>query len=238
LDKTGSKGTGKWTVQEAAEQGVAAPAIASSLDARYLSARKEERMNASTILQGPKEYPNVSKPQILEDLAAALFCSKICSYAQGLDIIKNASDQHGWNVNLAQCARMWRGGCIIRAKILDSIAEAFSANPALPNLMVAPNISENLNKNQLAWRRIVTLCIAAGIPCPTLSSSLSYFDSYRRASLPANLTQAQRDFFGGHTYERVDKPNEGPFHCVWTSKHKGIGDVKARTAGEVDLSHV
>jgi len=238
LDKTGSKGTGKWTVQEAAEKAVAAPAIASSLDARYLSARKEERVAASTILQGPSEYPNVSKPQILEDLTSALFCSKICSYAQGLDIIKTASLEHGWNIDLAKCARMWRGGCIIRAKLLESIAAAFTSNPSLTNLMVSPEISEKLSKNQLGWRRIVTLCIASGIPCPTLASSLNYYDTYRRASLPANLTQAQRDFFGGHTYERIDKPDEGPFHCVWTSNHKGIGDVKARTAGEKDLSHM
>lgn len=230
LDKTGMKGTGRWTVQEAAEQSVAAPTITAALDARYVSGRKEERVEASSILSGPTEVPNVSKSQIVEDLGSALYCAKICSYAQGLGIIKAASDAKGWNVNLAQCAKMWKGGCIIRAKLLDQIQEAFTNNPDLANLMVDPNIAKELNEKQMQWRRIVTLCIGSGVACPSLSASLNYFDSYRRASLPANLTQAQRDFFGGHTYERTDR--EGPFHCVWTRAHKDLGDISQRTAGE------
>lgn len=230
LDKTGMKGTGRWTVQEAAEQSVAAPTITASLDSRYISGRKDERVAASKILHGPTGAPNVSKPQILEDLRAALYCSKICSYAQGLGIIKAASDANGWDIDLSQCAKMWKGGCIIRAKLLDKIQVAFTNNSNLVNLMVDPGFANELNARQMAWRRIVTLCIAHGIACPSLCASLNYFDSYRRESLPANLTQAQRDFFGGHTYERIDR--EGPHHCAWTKTHKAIGNLNERSAGE------
>lgn len=224
------KGTGRWTVQEAAEQSVAAPTITASLDMRYISARKSERVAASKILQGPTEVPNVSKPQIIDDLGAALYCAKVCSYAQGMGIIKAASDANGWNVDLSQCAKMWKGGCIIRAKLLDKIQAALAKDPSLPNLMVDPGFAEELNARQMSWRRIVTLCVASGVPCPALSASLSYFDSYRRENLPANLTQAQRDFFGGHTYERID--SSGPHHCAWTKKHKEIGNLNERSAGE------
>lgn len=230
LDKTGMKGTGKWTVKEAAECGIAAPTIAASLDARFLSGRKDERVQAAKILTGPKNIPNVSKKQFVQDIEAALYCAKICSYAQGIGIIKAASDNHKWDIDLSQCAKMWKGGCIIRAKLLDQIQAAFANDVNLPNLMVDPGFARELNNRQMAWRRIVTLCIASGIACPSLSSSLSYFDSYRRANLPANLTQAQRDFFGGHTYERIDR--EGPHHTAWTDSHKAIGDISERTAGE------
>ena len=224
------KGTGRWTVQEAAEQSVAAPTITAALDARYISGRKDQRVAASKILTGPKESPNVSKPQIIADLGDALYCAKVCSYAQGLGIIKAASDEKDWDVDLGQCAKMWRGGCIIRAKLLDKIQNAYKKDPDLPNLMLDPDFAEELNSKQMSWRRIVTLCVASGVACPSLSASLSYFDSYRRENLPANLTQAQRDYFGGHTYERIDKT--GPFHCAWTKKHKAIGDLKDRSAGE------
>jgi 6-phosphogluconate dehydrogenase len=230
LDKTGMKGTGRWTVQEAAEQSVAAPTITASLDARYISGRKEERVAASKILNGPTGAPNVSKPQIIADLGAALYCAKVCSYAQGIGIIKAASEANDWNVDLSMCAKMWKGGCIIRAKLLDKIQDALAKNPNLANLMVDPGFAKELNDRQMAWRRIVTLCIASGVACPSLSASLSYFDSYRRESLPANLTQAQRDFFGGHTYERIDV--EGPHHCAWTKTHHAIGNLKERSAGE------
>lgn len=230
LDKTGMKGTGRWTVQEAAEQSVAAPTIAASLDSRYMSGRKDERIAASSILKGPTEVPNISKPQIIDDLGAALYCAKVCSYAQGVGLIKAASDANDWNVDLSQCAKMWKGGCIIRAKLLDKIQAALANDESLINLMIDPGFAEELNARQLSWRRIVTLCVASGVPCPALSASLNYFDSYRRANLPANLTQAQRDFFGGHTYERIDK--EGPFHCAWTKTHKDIGNINERTKGE------
>jgi len=233
LDKTGMKGTGRWTVQEAAEQSVAAPTIASALDARYISGRKDERIAASKILTGPKEgsSPTVDKNQIIEDLKAALYCSKIASYAQGLSIIKAASDKNGWDVDLDLCARMWRGGCIIRAQLLKGIQEAFKENIDLPNLMVDPGFAADLNTRHMAWRRVVTLAIANGIAVPSTSSSLSYFDQYRRANLPANLIQSQRDFFGGHTYERNDKP--GTYHTLWDDSHQDLGDLTGRTAGEL-----
>jgi len=230
LDKTGSKGTGRWTVQEAAERSVAAPTLAAALDARYISSRKDERIAASAVLTGPKETPNVSKFQILEDLQNALYSAKIASYAQGLTIIKATSDEKGWDVDMAQCAKLWKGGCIIRAKLLGKMQAAYQNNPDLANLMIDPSFAAELNERSMSWRRIVTLCVASGVACPGLCSALNYFDTYRRGQLPANLTQAQRDFFGGHTYERNDR--DGPFHTAWTDAHKDIGDISTRTAGE------
>mmetsp|Transcript_2439 Transcript_2439/g.6786 ORF Transcript_2439/g.6786 Transcript_2439/m.6786 type:complete len:488 (-) Transcript_2439:310-1773(-) len=231
LDKTGMKGTGRWTVQEAAEQSVAAPTIAASLDSRYLSGRKEERVAAENILEGPSKKPDVDKAQIISDLKSALYCAKVVSYAQGLGIIRAASEKMEWNVDLALCARMWRGGCIIRARLLAGIQEAVQRDTKLANLMVDPGFAKELNERQLAWRRIVTLGIASGISVPAMSASLSYYDQYRRSRLPANLVQAQRDFFGGHTYQRVDK--EGTFHTLWDDAHKDLGDLAGRTAGEL-----
>lgn len=234
LDKTGMKGTGRWTIQEAAERSVAAPTMAASLDARYISARKDERVKASSILKGPDmtaaEIP-VHKGQMLDDLKAALYAAKVCSYAQGLGIIKSASDDMSWNVNLSECARLWKGGCIIRAALLQKIQDALARDKNLANLVLDPVIAGELNERTAAWRRVVVVSVGYGVATPSLSGSLNYFDSYRRASLPANLTQAQRDFFGGHTYERTDR--EGPFHCVWTDAHKSIGDINERKAGEI-----
>lgn len=231
LDKTGMKGTGRWTVQEAAEQSVAAPTIASALDARYISGRKEERVAAEKILEGPINKPNVDKSQIIKDLESALYASKIVSYAQGLGIIKAASEKNDWNVDLALCARMWRGGCIIRAKLLKGIQDAVGRDVNLPNLMVDKDFAAALNERQMAWRRIVSLGIANGIALPAMSASLGYYDQYRRARLPANLVQGQRDFFGGHTFQRTDM--EGTFHTLWDDAHKDIGDLTGRTAGEL-----
>jgi 6-phosphogluconate dehydrogenase len=234
LDKTGMKGTGRWTIQEAAERSVAAPTMAASLDARYISARKDERVKASTILKGPDmtaaEIP-VHKAQLLEDLKGALYCAKVCSYAQGLGIIKGCSDDYNWNVNLSECARLWKGGCIIRAALLQKIQDALARDKMLPNLIQDPVIAGELNERTAGWRRAVVVAIGYGISTPALTGSLNYFDSYRRANLPANLTQAQRDFFGGHTYERTDR--EGVFHTTWTDAHKSIGDISERMAGEV-----
>lgn len=232
LDKTGMKGTGRWTVQEAAEQSVAAPVIAASLDSRYLSGRKEERVKASKLLQGPAEesIPRVDREQILSDLQSALYCAKVASYAQGLAIIQAASEKYNWNVDLALCASMWRGGCIIRAALLSKITNAL-ANRNLPNLLVDPAFADELNSRHMAWRRIVTLGVASGIATPALSAGLNYYDQYRRDRLPANLIQAQRDFFGGHTFERTDRA--GTFHTLWDESHKDIGDLKGRTAGEM-----
>ena len=198
LDKTGMKGTGKWTVQEGAEKGVAVPTIAAALDARMLSGRKEEREAAASVLDAPT-IEKGDRQQLIDDVQAALYASKICSYAQGLSLIKAASEEHTWNVDLSECARLWTGGCIIRAQLLDSIQKAFAGNKDLVNLMVDKRFASLLNERVPAWRRVVASCITNGIACPALSSSITYFDSYRRARLPANLTQAQRDFFGAHT---------------------------------------
>ena len=232
LDKTGMKGTGRWTVQEAAEHSVAAPLLASALDTRYLSALKAERIVASKILNGPTDdVAPIDKDQIINDLKSALYCAKITSYAQGLGIIKAASDKFQWDIDLGMCASMWRGGCIIRAQFLSKIKEAYQTNPDLQNLLVDPTFANELNIRQMSWRRIVSLCVASGLPVPALSTSLAYYVQYRRERLPANLIQAQRDFFGGHTYERIDR--EGVFHCLWDDTHKDIGDLTGRTAGEL-----
>lgn len=231
LDKTGMKGTGRWTIQEAAERSIAAPTMAAALDLRYISARKEERVAAAAILTGPTEIPSVDKDQIIEDVRQALYAAKICSYAQGMNLIKAASEHFGWGVDLGECARIWKGGCIIRARFLGSIKAAYVRNPELPNLLVDPTFAQELISRQGGWRRIVSLCVASGISCPALSASLGYYDSYRRARLPANLTQAQRDFFGGHSYERTDRP--GVFHAAWTAAHHDIGDVAQRNLGNI-----
>ena len=234
LDKTGMKGTGRWTIQEAAERSVAAPTMAASLDARYISARKEERVKASTILKGPEmthaEIP-VHKGQLIDDLKSALYAAKVCSYAQGLGIIKSSSDDMNWNINLSECARLWKGGCIIRAALLQKIQDALARDSKLPNLILDPVIASEINERTAAWRRVIVVAVGYGIATPSLSASLNYFDSYRRASLPANLTQAQRDFFGGHTYERTDR--DGVFHTAWTDSHKSIGDISERKLGEI-----
>jgi len=231
LDKTGMKGTGRWTIQEAAERSVAAPTMASALDVRYLSARKDERIQASKVLKGPNEVPIVHKQQILNDCKDALYCAKVCSYAQGLCIIKSASEQMGWGVDLSECARIWKGGCIIRAGFLERLQTAYVNDPNLCNLLMDPMFVEAVNNRQNAWRRIVSLCVASGLACPALSASLAYYDTYRRENLPANLTQAQRDYFGGHTYERLDRP--GTFHAHWTAAHHDLGDIASRTAGNL-----
>jgi len=232
LDKTGMKGTGRWTIQEAAERSVVGNVMSAALDARYVSGRKDERISASQILLGPTEVPAVDKSQLIDDVKQAMYAAKLVSYAQGLNLIKEASNQvEGWDINLGECARIWRGGCIIRAKFLDRVTEAFQKKPDLASLLVDPDFAKELNSRQPSWRRVVSLCIASGIACPALGASLAYFDSYRRERLPANMCQAQRDFFGGHTFERTDK--EGKFHVQWTDAHKNIGDANERTKGEV-----
>nr|BAG32441.1 6-phosphogluconate dehydrogenase [Euglena gracilis] len=232
LDKTGMKGTGRWTIQEAAERNSPACVMAAALDARYISARKDERVAAEAILKGPTDpTPAVDKAAFVADVRAALFCSKVVSYAQGMNLIRSAGQELGWPIDLAECARIWKGGCIIRAAFLDDIKKAFQQNPALPNLLVDPYFSSMLNSRTAAWRRVVQLAVVSGIAAPAISAALAYFDSYRRGSLPANLTQAQRDFFGGHSYQRTDR--DGVFHCEWTSAHKAIGNIAERTRGNL-----
>uniref|UniRef100_A0A0D9WL06 6-phosphogluconate dehydrogenase, decarboxylating n=1 Tax=Leersia perrieri TaxID=77586 RepID=A0A0D9WL06_9ORYZ len=214
LDKTGMKGTGKWTVQQAAELSVAAPTIEASLDSRFLSGLKDERVEASKIFQGDfsSNLP-VDKAQLIEDVRQALYASKICSYAQGMNIIKAKSMEKGWGLNLGELARIWKGGCIIRAIFLDRIKKAYDRNSDLANLLVDPEFAQEIMDRQAAWRRVVCLAINNGVSTPGMSASLAYFDSYRRDRLPANLVQAQRDYFGAHTYERVDIP--GSYHTEW-----------------------
>ncbi|XP_062026969.1 6-phosphogluconate dehydrogenase, decarboxylating 3, chloroplastic [Rosa rugosa] len=231
LDKTGMKGTGKWTVQQAAELSVAAPTIAASLDCRYLSGLKEERESAEEALKqaGFKEEignvtSGIDKKRLIDDVRQALYASKICSYAQGMNLLRAKSMEKGWNLNLGELARIWKGGCIIRAVFLDRIKNAYQRNQGLPNLVVDPDFAKEMVQRQAAWRRVVGLAVAAGISTPGMCASLSYFDTYRRARLPANLVQAQRDLFGAHTYERVDRP--GSFHTEWTKlaqKSSGVG---------------
>jgi 6-phosphogluconate dehydrogenase len=213
LDKTGMKGTGRWTVQEAAEKSVPAPTIAAALDGRYLSGLKEQRVAASRVLAGPEDRPRVDRTRLVHDVRDALYTAKICSYAQGMNLLRAASGQYGWDLQLGEIARIWKGGCIIRAVFLDRIKSAYEADPTLPSLLVDEGFAGDLAARQGAWRRVVALAVGAGISVPGLSASLGYFDSYRRARLPANLVQAQRDYFGAHTYERVDR--EGSFHTDW-----------------------
>eukprot|EP01018_Ginkgo_biloba_P008010 Gb_19037 [translate_table: standard] len=218
LDKTGMKGTGKWTVQQAAELSVAAPTIASSLDSRFLSGLKEERVEASKVFKTAQmgdilTSEEVDKKKLIDDVRKALYASKICSYAQGMNLIRAKSAEKGWDLKLGELARIWKGGCIIRAIFLDRIKKAYDRNPDLASLLVDPEFAAEMVDRQSAWRRVVSLAINAGVSTPGMSASLAYYDTYRRARLPANLVQAQRDYFGAHTYERIDMP--GSFHTEW-----------------------
>ena len=213
LDKAGQKGTGRWTVQAALELGVAVPTIGAALDARVLSSLKEERVAAARVLQGPPAPKGPDRAELLRDLEAAFYAARICAYAQGLALIGAASGARQWNIDLAEIARIWKGGCIIRARLLDPLRQAFSANRALPNLLVDPALGATVAASQAAWRRALASATEAGIPVPAHATALAYFDSYRSARLPQNLTQAQRDAFGAHTYERVDEP--GRQHSDW-----------------------
>lgn len=213
LDKAGQKGTGMWTSREALEIGSSSPTITESVFARFMSAAKSEREVASTILAGPDTRYTGDVTPLEEDIKAALYASKICSYAQGFDILKKASAQYGWEFNLGDIALLWRGGCIIRAQFLDRIKEAYDKDKELLNLLLDPYFTDTLKKTHECLRRVNALAVSCGIPIPAFSSALSYYDSYRRKLLPANLIQAQRDYFGAHTYERIDKP--GIFHTDW-----------------------
>lgn len=216
-DAAGQKGTGKWTSQEALDLGVSAPSIAEAVFARCISAIKDERVAASRELPGPSISAVGGDPQykaqLLEDIKSALYASKICAYAQGFALLRAASEEYGWNLDLGEVALLWRGGCIIRAQFLNRIKEAFARNSGLPNLMLDPFFREVIVSSQDSWRRVVAMAVAQGIPVPAFSSALAYYDSYRSAMLPANLLQAQRDYFGAHTYERVDR--RGVFHTDW-----------------------
>ncbi|NEN89353.1 MAG: decarboxylating NADP(+)-dependent phosphogluconate dehydrogenase [Okeania sp. SIO3H1] len=218
IDSAGQKGTGRWTVINALELGVAVPTITAAVNARIISGIKDERVAASKELTGPTGKYEGDAQAMINKVRDALYCSKICSYAQGMALLAAASKEFNYNLNLGESARIWKGGCIIRAGFLNKIKKAFDENPGLPNLLLAPEFKQTILDRQDAWREVVATAANLGLPVPAFSASLDYFDSYRRATLPQNLTQAQRDYFGAHTYERTDKPRGEFFHTEWPSK--------------------
>jgi 6-phosphogluconate dehydrogenase len=211
LDKAAQKGTGKWTSQLALDLGIPATAITEAVYARCLSALKDERVAASKVLHGPTGAVPALTVDAIRD---ALYCSKLVAYAQGFQQLDAAAEENGWTLDRGEIATIWRGGCIIRARFLNRIKDAYDKNPALANLMLDPYFCGEIESRQANWRKVVSAAVEAGVPVPAFGSSLSYFDGYRRANLPANLIQAQRDYFGAHTYERNDK--EGTFHTDWS----------------------
>ena len=214
MDAAAQKGTGRWTVESALELGVSIPTIIAAVNARIVSSIKSERVAASKVLTGPTAKYDGDPKAFITKVRDALYCSKICSYAQGMALIGKASqDMYGSKVDLGECARIWKGGCIIRAGFLGRIKHAFDENPHLPNLLLAPEFKQTILDRQQAWREVLMTAAQLGIPVPAFSASLDYFDSYRRDRLPQNLTQAQRDYFGAHTFERTDKP--GSYHADW-----------------------
>lgn len=217
-DAAGQKGTGRWTVQSAFELAVPIPTMTAAVNARVVSFYKEQRVAASKILTGPTGKYEGDTQDFINKIRDALYCSKICSYAQGMELLAKASKEFNYDLSLSECARIWKGGCIIRAGFLDKIKMAFTHDPQLPNLLLAPELKQSILDRQDAWREVLSVSNKLGIPVPAFAASLNYFDSYRRERLPQNLTQAQRDYFGAHTYERNDK--EGLFHTAWTEVDK------------------
>lgn len=218
LDTAGQKGTGKWTAIEALNLGQPLTLIGEAVFARFLSALKEERVEASKILKGTQAKFKGDRGKFLEDMRKALYASKIASYAQGYQLLRAAAREYNWNLNYGGIALMWRGGCIIRSVFLGEIKKAFDKNPQLHNLLLDPFFKKAVQKCQGAWRRVINTAIRLGIPAPAMSAALAYYDGYRHERLPQNLLQAQRDYFGAHTYERVDKPRGEFFHTNWTGR--------------------
>ena len=219
LDAAGQKGTGKWTAISALDLGMPVTLIGESVFARCLSALKDERVAASKVLQGPKITKTVAeKKEFIEDVRRALYCSKMISYAQGYMLLRAVEKEQGWNLNMGGIALMWRGGCIIRSAFLGDIKAAFDKNPKLQNLLMDSFFSSALNKYGASWRKAIVHGVEVGVPLPAFSTALAFYDGYRTERLPANLLQAQRDYFGAHTYERVDKPRGQFFHTNWTGR--------------------
>ncbi|MDI6804499.1 MAG: decarboxylating NADP(+)-dependent phosphogluconate dehydrogenase [Bacteroidota bacterium] len=218
LDTAGQKGTGKWTSVVSLDLGTPLTLISEAVFARCLSAIKDERVNASKLLKGPQPKFTGDKQAFLNDLEKALYASKIVSYAQGFTLLRAAAEEFKWELNFGGTALLWRGGCIIRSVFLAKIKEAFDNNPALPNLMLDPFFKEKIESSQAAWRRVISTAVMNGIWVPAFSTALNYFDGYRNGRLPANLLQAQRDYFGAHMYERIDKPRGEFFHTNWTGR--------------------
>jgi len=219
-DKAGQKGTGKWTAQIALDLAVAIPTIGAALDARVLSSLKDQRVSASALYKGAAKqgFSSTGADPWKNDLRDALVAARVCSYAQGMALIAAGSAEYHWNIDLAEMARIWKGGCIIRAKLLDPVRQAFTADPSLPNLLVDPAIAADLQRAAAGWRRVVSAAASSGIAVPALAASLAYFDSYTTARLPQNLTQAQRDAFGAHKFERIERP--GFVHADWHVNEK------------------
>jgi len=218
LDTAGQKGTGKWTSEAALDLGIPAQTVAEAVFARAMSAIKEERVAASKELAGPKQQFTGDKQEFNEMIRKALYASKICSYAQGYQLMRAAAAEYKWTLKYGDIALMWRNGCIIRAQFLGKIKEAFDKNPNLANLLLDPYFKSIIEQNQMAWRTVIAKAVELGVPVPAFSSALAYFDGYRSTRLSANLLQAQRDYFGAHTYERVDKPRGAFFHTNWTGR--------------------
>ena len=226
LDTAGQKGTGKWTAVSALDQGIPLTLIGEAVFARCLSALKEERVTASKAIKATQPAFKGDKKQFINDLKEALYASKLVSYAQGYTLMKAAAEEYGWNLNYGGIALMWRGGCIIRSAFLGKIKEAYDKNPELSNLLLDPFFKEKVEKADKAWRNVVATAIANGVPIPAMASALIYFDGFRSERLPANLLQAQRDYFGAHTYERTDKPRGEFYHTNWTGRG---GDTASST---------
>ncbi len=216
LDKAGQKGTGRWTSQIALDLGVSIPTIDAAITARNVSAQKEERVLASREIRGPQAEPYAgNKDEMVNAIHDALYASKICCYAQGMNLIRAGSQEWSWNINLSEIARIWKGGCIIRARLLEKIKLAYQQDPEIPNLLLHRDFKSIFERAQASWRLVIGAAVQHGVPVLAMTSALGYFDMYRTANLPLNLTQAQRDFFGAHTYERVDRPELGFIHTDW-----------------------
>ena len=226
LDTAGQKGTGKWTVINSAELGIPITLIGEAVFARCISAMKEERVAASKKLRGPKPRIKTNREKFIDDIRSALYASKIISYAQGFMLLRAAAAEYGWKLNYGEIALMWRGGCIIRSQFLGKIKEAFDKRKRLPNLLLDPYFKREIRKSQRGWRNVVATAAKKGIPAPAFSTALNFFDAFRSERLPANLLQAQRDYFGAHTYERIDRERGEFYHTNWTGRG---GDVSSRT---------
>lgn len=220
VDRAGQKGTGKWTVNDGLNLGIPISTISEAVFARCISALKEERLTASKILTGPQPHFPGEKQQLIDAVRDSLYASKICSYAQGFALMRAVAEEQNWPLDFGQISMIWRGGCIIRARFLQRIKEAFDRDAALPNLLLDPYFKDVIEGTQKNWRQIISNSILSGLPTPAFSASLAYFDSYRSARLPANLLQAQRDYFGAHTYERLDQPKGKFFHYDWVGDHQ------------------
>ncbi len=226
LDTAGQKGTGKWTSINSLDLGIPVTLISEAVYSRALSALKEERKHASASLRGPDTQFTGDKKTLIEDVRKALYASKIISYTQGFMLMRGAAQEYGWQLNYGDIALMWRGGCIIRSAFLKKIKEAFVKNPELENLLLDSYFKEAIDACQPSWRRVIATAVEIGVPVPAFATSLTFYDGYRSERLPANLLQAQRDYFGAHTYERVDKPRGEFFHTNWTGRG---GDVSSST---------